>query len=398
MSDAVLEVEGLHKAFGGVQAVRRRLLRRLGRRDAGADRPQRRRQDHLLQHAERPARARCRHRAAGGPRHHRPAAARRLAAGRRPHLPDHRHLRLDDACARTCRWRCSRMPAGCARCCRAFGAAFAAEADALLDQVGMLDQAERACGVLAYGDLKRVELAIALANEPRLLLMDEPTAGMAPHERVALMALTAAAGARAQHRRALHRARHGRGLRPCRPHHRARPRPADRRRHAGGSARQSRTCARSISGARTDGCLMLQVKGLHAFYGRAHILHGVSLEARAGEVVALLGRNGAGKSTTMKAIMGLVPPAAGEVTLRRPAHRAPAALSHRAARPRLRARGAAHLHRAHGDGEPRGRPPGRPRRGAPTWTPKTSSSRSSPTSAACATGRAGACRAASSRC
>jgi branched-chain amino acid transport system ATP-binding protein len=72
-----------------------------------------------------------------------------------------------------------------------FGAGFTAEADALLDQVGMLDQAERACGVLAYGDLKRVELAMALANQPRLLLMDEPTAGMAPRERVALMELAA---------------------------------------------------------------------------------------------------------------------------------------------------------------------------------------------------------------
>ncbi|HSH99328.1 MAG TPA: ABC transporter ATP-binding protein [Reyranella sp.] len=58
---------------------------------------------------------------------------------------------------------------------------------------------------------------------------------------------------------------------------------------------------------------MLLVTDLHAFYGRAHILHGVSLAARAGEVVALLGRNGAGKSTTLKAIMGLVPPAGGEV-------------------------------------------------------------------------------------
>jgi branched-chain amino acid transport system ATP-binding protein len=64
------------------------------------------------------------------------------------------------------------------------------KADELLQQVGMLDQAERACGVLAYGDLKRVELAVALANAPRLLLMDEPTAGMAPKERIALMALT----------------------------------------------------------------------------------------------------------------------------------------------------------------------------------------------------------------
>ncbi len=58
---------------------------------------------------------------------------------------------------------------------------------------------------------------------------------------------------------------------------------------------------------------MLEVKNVHAFYGRAHILHGVSLDAAAGVVVALLGRNGAGKSTAMKAIMGLVPPSQGEV-------------------------------------------------------------------------------------
>jgi ABC-type molybdenum transport system ATPase subunit/photorepair protein PhrA len=60
----------------------------------------------------------------------------------------------------------------------------------LLEQVGMAAQAQRPCGVLAYGDVKRVELAIALANRPRLLLMDEPTAGMAPKERNELMALT----------------------------------------------------------------------------------------------------------------------------------------------------------------------------------------------------------------
>ncbi|TDY89313.1 UNVERIFIED_ORG: amino acid/amide ABC transporter ATP-binding protein 1 (HAAT family) [Herbaspirillum seropedicae] len=64
------------------------------------------------------------------------------------------------------------------------------EAMALLAQVGMADQAGRACGVLAYGDIKRVELAMALSNVPRLLLMDEPTAGMAPRERHELMALT----------------------------------------------------------------------------------------------------------------------------------------------------------------------------------------------------------------
>ena len=77
---------------------------------------------------------------------------------------------------------------------RVFGrmsAAFGKEADAILERIGMLAQAERPCAILAYGDLKRIELAIALAGAPKLLLMDEPTAGMAPGERVQLMALAA---------------------------------------------------------------------------------------------------------------------------------------------------------------------------------------------------------------
>ena len=60
---------------------------------------------------------------------------------------------------------------------------------------------------------------------------------------------------------------------------------------------------------------MLLVKDLHAYYGRAHILHGVSLEVGPGEVVGLLGRNGVGKSTTLKTIMGLVQPSGGKVLL-----------------------------------------------------------------------------------
>ena len=63
------------------------------------------------------------------------------------------------------------------------------EALRLLDQVGMGEQAGRACSELAYGDVKRVELAMSLAGSPRLLLMDEPTAGMAPAERNALVGL-----------------------------------------------------------------------------------------------------------------------------------------------------------------------------------------------------------------
>ena len=53
---------------------------------------------------------------------------------------------------------------------------------------------------------------------------------------------------------------------------------------------------------------MLEVKNLNAYYGRSHILQGVSLEIQEGEIVSLLGRNGVGRSTTCKAIMGLVTP------------------------------------------------------------------------------------------
>ena len=88
---------------------------------------------------------------------------------------------------------------------------------------------------------------------------------------------------------------------------------------------------------------MLEVSDLHAHYGRAHILQGVTLSAAKGELLTLLGRNGAGKSTTMKAIMGLVRPSAGHVRFEG-----------------VELRGTAHLHRTDRGREPGGRPPSRP--------------------------------------
>jgi branched-chain amino acid transport system ATP-binding protein len=74
----------------------------------------------------------------------------------------------------------------------------------------------------------------------------------------------------------------------------------------------------------------LAVDGLHAHYGKSHILHGVCLTVEQGEVVCLLGRNGVGKSTTLKSIMGLVRPSAGAVHFKgMPVHGLP---PHRAAR------------------------------------------------------------------
>jgi ABC-type branched-subunit amino acid transport system ATPase component len=69
------------------------------------------------------------------------------------------------------------------------GKTYRDQAHALLAAVGLQAMAEAPASTLAYGDVKRLELAVALANMPRLLLMDEPTAGMAPAERHAMMAL-----------------------------------------------------------------------------------------------------------------------------------------------------------------------------------------------------------------
>ena len=61
--------------------------------------------------------------------------------------------------------------------------------------------------------------------------------------------------------------------------------------------------------------MLLEVEGLHAHYGKSHILHGVDFTIPAAGIVSLLGRNGSGRSTTLKAIMGLVPPSAGRICL-----------------------------------------------------------------------------------
>lgn len=210
------------------------------------------------------------------------------------------------------------------------------DALAWLAQVGLRDQADRAAHELAYGDVKRLELAMAMASEPRLLLMDEPTAGMAPAERQQLMALT----------RKLVRER---GLSVLFTEHSMDVvfEHADRvlvlargQVIADGSAQQVRddpqvqtvyfgrgrtlpsmasatppqsalasVASRGITTTSTSktSAPLLQVQSLRAWYGAAQVLFDVHLDVQAGEVVALMGRNGAGKSSTLKALMGLMP-------------------------------------------------------------------------------------------
>ena len=190
MSEAVLQVDGLHKAFGGVQAVEDvsfavsagELLALIGPNGAGKSTC-----FNMLNGQLRPdsgvVRFEGRDIVGLSPRD-----VWRLGVGRTFQITaTFASLSVRENVQMALYSHAGRLRSLLQR----FGAALRPEADALLDQVGMLDQAERPCGVLAYGDLKRVELAMALANQPRLLLMDEPTAGMAPREPVALMELAA---------------------------------------------------------------------------------------------------------------------------------------------------------------------------------------------------------------
>ncbi len=190
MSEPVLLVEGLHKAFGGVQAVEDvsfalsagELLALIGPNGAGKSTC-----FNMLNGQLRPdngiVRLEGRDIVGLSPR-----AIWRLGVGRTFQITaTFASLSVRENVQMALYSYAGRLRSLFAR----FGTALRDDADALLDQIGMLDQAERPCGVLAYGDLKRVELAMALANKPRLLLMDEPTAGMAPKERVALMELAA---------------------------------------------------------------------------------------------------------------------------------------------------------------------------------------------------------------
>ncbi len=210
----------------------------------------------------------------------------------------------------------------------------------LLAHVGLDSQAERAAHELAYGDVKRLELAIALASQPRLLLMDEPTAGMAPAERRELMALTKSLVQQRQlavlfteHSMDVVFEQADRVLVLARGRPIALGTPAQVRADEEvqavylGQGRLTTTASPpSVSSDASAGPAphafsdalqaepLLTVQGLSASYGAARVLFEVNLQVNRGEVVALMGRNGAGKSTLLKALMGLVPVRSGEAT------------------------------------------------------------------------------------
>jgi branched-chain amino acid transport system ATP-binding protein len=177
-----------------------------------------------------------------------------------------------------------------------------------LAKVGLSAREGVRAASLSHGEKRKLDLAILLCGEPRVVLLDEPTAGMAVEDVPEMMELIG----RIHHDgRAPHGSDHG----PGRPDGGDAPRCTARARHAGAHRRERGRAVglpgRSLMNARAT---LLGVRDLHVYLGESHILQGVSFDVREGGVTGLLGRNGVGKTTTLRGILGMVP-RSGSVTL-----------------------------------------------------------------------------------
>jgi len=174
---------------------------------------------------------------------------------------------------------------------------------------------------LSYGGQRLVEIGVALAARPRALLLDEPLAGLAAAERERITGLIRGL---TQHMAVL-LVEHdidrvfaiadnitvmneGRVLLEG-DAETVRGNAEVQRVYIGGKEH----AAPRERGAAAAGGPLLGLSGVNTYYGKSHILHDVTFEVREGEVVALLGRNGAGKSSTFKTILGIAPPRSGTV-------------------------------------------------------------------------------------
>jgi ABC-type branched-subunit amino acid transport system ATPase component len=202
--------------------------------------------------------------------------------------------------------------------------AIRAETQDLIRLIGLEGVEAAPASSLSYGGQRLLEIGLALATRPTVLLLDEPLAGLstAERERVAAFIKTLARAvtvvliehdidrvlALSDRITVMHL---GRVIADGTPAE-IQAHPEVRAAYLGGRETPPAPAAPRAAGGEP----LVTVDGVDTFYGKSHVLHQVSLEVRAGEIVALLGRNGAGKTSTLNTIMGLRPPRAGSIRFR----------------------------------------------------------------------------------
>jgi branched-chain amino acid transport system ATP-binding protein len=193
---------------------------------------------------------------------------------------------------------------------------------ALVEFLGLKGLEPARVDQLSYGGQRLLEIGVALTAKPRILLLDEPLAGLAAAERERIVGLIQRLAAEmavilvehdidrvfafADQITVMSEGKvlvHGSA-------ETVRSDPEVQRVYLGAGRK---ALVRAAPKAVAPGAPILQIEGINTYYGKSHILHDVALEVRECEAVALLGRNGAGKSSTLKSIMGIVPPRSGRV-------------------------------------------------------------------------------------
>jgi len=194
---------------------------------------------------------------------------------------------------------------------------------ALIRFLGLEGVEHARVATLSYGGQRLMEIGLALTARPRLLLLDEPLAGLAAAERERIVGMVKALSRHMgvllvehdidrvfEFAESITAMANGAVLVE-----------GNAERVAGdrqvqevylGSGRKVVMAERAAS-ASSEGNVLLELEGINTYYGKSHILYDVSMVAREHQVTALLGRNGAGKSSTLKSIMGLVPTTSGTI-------------------------------------------------------------------------------------
>ena len=211
-----------------------------------------------------------------------------------------------------------------------------AETAAVMRTMGLAGLERAQAGSLSYGGQRLLDMALALGTRPRILLLDEPLAGLAAAERDRVGRLIKSISAEIPVLLVEHDIDRVFALADAGTVMNdgavlvdgsvadARDSPKVQEVYIGSGAHA--LAARAGASAAGEAAL-LEVRGIETYYGKSHILRDVSFEVREREIVALLGRNGAGKSTLLKSLIGITPPADGDVRLgsislagRAPAH------------------------------------------------------------------------------